>query len=585
MCGISGTFGFDSKKLINKMLKMIKHRGPDDTDYFDDKNCSLGINRLSILDHELGKQPMFSEDKNFVLVFNGEIFNYLELKNQMIKQGVKFKTNNSDTEVILKLFEKYKLNFLEKLNGMFAIAIYDKSKKKLILARDRCGIKPLFYYAKSSKFVFASEIKSILKADFIIKSPNFNSINYYFSLKNIPAPLTAYKNIYQINPGEVLIIGKNGISKKRFWNISNCKNNKLSFPKNGEKILKTLKESVKIRMRADVEVGAFLSGGLDSSAVCALASKYSNRKLKTFTLIYEDKFKKKAEDRYYARKIAKKINSDHYEMPISPRTILHEIEPALDCFDQPFAGVLSGYFLSKLISKHVKTCLSGDGADELFGSYKFPRQISTFNGEINNNSILNVKDQCFSFNSKLRKKFMSANFKKKHFEHSKIYFKKILNNIFCDDVLNKGLILDFKTLLPDQVLSFVDIHSMHHSLEVRPPFLDNNLIDLSFRIPGNHKIKNGVIKKVLKESLKNILPYDIINRSKEGFVMPLEQLFIKQNKKLLSKLLSTNNIKKHGIFDNKILREYIQNINNNSFEKNNILWIIYCFQIWWNKNF
>ena len=185
MCGISGTFGFDSKKLINKMLKMIKHRGPDDTDYFDDKNCSLGINRLSILDHELGKQPMFSEDKNFVLVFNGEIFNYLELKNQMIKQGVKFKTNNSDTEVILKLFEKYKLNFLEKLNGMFAIAIYDKSKKKLILARDRCGIKPLFYYAKSSKFVFASEIKSILKADFIIKSPNFNSINYYFSLKNI----------------------------------------------------------------------------------------------------------------------------------------------------------------------------------------------------------------------------------------------------------------------------------------------------------------------------------------------------------------------------------------------------------------
>ena len=585
MCGITGVFGFDGKNIIDQMLKVIKHRGPDDSGSFNTKWCTLGINRLSILDIRQGKQPMYSENKNYILVFNGEIFNYIELKKKLIDQGTNFRTNNSDTEVILKLFEKYKLNCFKMLNGMFAIAVYDKTKNILYLARDRCGIKPLFYYAKSSKFIFSSEIKSILKSNIVEKSPNFNALNYYFSLKNIPSPHTSYKNIYQVKPGEILIVNKNEIKKKIFWDIKYAKNNNLNIQFNSKKIFDTLDQSVKIRMRSDVEVGAFLSGGLDSSAICKLASKYTSKKLKTFTLIYEKEYKNKAEDRFFARKISQEIKSDHHELFISPKNILKNIEPALEAFDQPFAGVISGYFLSKLISKHVKTCLSGDGADELFGSYKFPRNISKIKGRINNDEILRIKDDCFTFNSELRKTFLSTKINKKYYKHTKFYYKDILKKISCSDILNKSLILEFKTLLADQVLSFVDIHSMQHSLEIRPPFLDNNLVELSFQIPGSQKIQNDIVKLILKKSLTKILPNDLITRKKEGFVMPIEQLFIKKNKKMIISFLNDKNLNKHNFLNNNLVKHLSKNIDQNSFEKNNILWIIYCYQLWWNKNF
>ena len=339
-------------------------------------------------------------------------------------------------------------------------------------------------------------------------------------------------------------------------------------------------------MRSDVVVGAFLSGGIDSSAVCHLASKYSKKKLKTFTLTYENEHKRKNDDKNFAKIIAKNLGTDHHELEINTKKVIDELEESLHSFDQPFGGVISSYYLSKYMSRYVKTCLSGDGADELFGSYKFPRLISSdyHNSKINNLYLSKIKDSTLNFNSK-EKIYLIKKLNKSRNSSNIEYFKKNLKNYNCDDLINKSLLLDFKTLLPDQVLSFVDIHSMAHSLEVRPPFLDNRLIDLSFKIPGKQKIKNGIVKRVLKKSLEKILPQNLIYREKEGFIMPIEEIFIKQNKKLIELKLNQKNLKSHNFLNFNYINSLVKNIDTNNFFDNNKIWIIYCFQLWWDKHF
>ena len=586
MCGVAGSYNFSNITIMKNMLKKTKHRGPDDTSFFITDNAMLGINRLSIMDIELGKQPMFSNEKNFSLVFNGEIFNYLEIKNDLKKRGVRFKTKSSDTEVILKAYEIFGLNCFKKFNGMFSIAIYEKKKDRLILVRDRSGIKPLFYSIVQNKIFFASEIKALFEVPLIKKIPNIDSFNSFFSLKNIPAPETSFKNIYQMNAAEILIFDKYGLKKKKFWEVKANKINSNSLDTNAKNIFNILNDSVKIRMRSDVEVGAFLSGGLDSSAVCHLANKYSKKKLKTFTLTYDSKYSKKIDDRNFARIISKRLNTEHHELEINTKKVLNELDESLHAFDQPFGGVISSYYLSKYTSKYVKTCLSGDGADELFGSYKFPRLIASnySNSKIGNLSLSKIKDDTLNFNSKERIHLINKLNKNLNLKNIK-YYKKVLDSHNCDDLLNKSLLLDFKTLLTDQVLSFVDIHSMAHSLEVRPPFLDNRLIDLSFKIPGSQKIKDGIVKKVLKKSLEKILPQNLIYRKKEGFVMPIEEIFIKKNKQLIKSKLSKKKLNNHNFLNFNYIDSLVKNIDTNNFSNNNKLWIIYCFQLWWDKHF
>ena len=612
MCGIVGTLNFCNKQYLSKMLARIAHRGPDEEGMFFDENMQfmLGSRRLSILDIKHGKQPMISENKKVILVFNGEIFNFLEIKNDLQKKGCHFKTNNSDTEVILQSYLFYGIDFINKLNGMFAIAIYDLRNETCYLARDRFGIKPLFYSLLNNKLSFASEIKSLLELPYIKKNPNLESVYSYFSLKNIPAPNTAFKNIFQIKPGEILIKNKFNIKKKIFWTLpkKNLNFEKSQIKKN---IYNYLEQSVKMQMRSDVEVGSFLSGGLDSSVVSFMASKFSSKKLKTFTLVYDSKIKNKMPDKIYAKKLSKMISSDHHELKINNKSILKDIEPALDSFDQPFAGVISTYFLAKEISKYVKVALSGDGADELFGSYYYPRVMQMLElgkkntknfskiinqslefknkieliKELKKENIFFIKDKLLNISNENRKIFFKkgfySKFEKKHLD----YFVKISKNISKKDLLNFSLNVDFKSLLPDQVLSFVDILSMAHSLEVRPPFLDNNLVDFVFKIRGNYKIKNSINKYILKETMEKILPKNFIYRKKEGFVMPVEEIFLKKQVPFVKNILSKKNLNKHGLFNNEVVLDMIKNLNKNSFYDNNKIWILLCFQIWWEKNF
>ena len=583
MCGIAGSYNFSNGKVLSDMLDKIKHRGPDDSKQYLNNTSMIGINRLSILDIQNGKQPMFSNNKKISLVFNGEIFNFIEIKKELEKKGLKFFTKNSDTEVVLKAYEYYGLDCFNKFNGMFAIAIIDENKKEMIICRDRTGIKPLFYLQIENKFFFASEIKSLLTIPNIRKEPNYNSISLYFSLKNIPGPFTAFKNIFQVNPGEFIIINKNNLVKKKFYEKKNYPINSFSLIENSHKVYNLLNKSVEIRMRSDVEVGAFLSGGLDISIICFLASQYTKKKIKTFTLTYLDHFKEKNNDKIFAKKMSKILNTEHYELEIKKKEINSKIIDAIDSFDQPFAGVISSYFLSKLTSKYVKTCLSGDGADELFGSYKFPRLVSEFNKNINNLELISTKDLSLNINSTERERFLQKKYSLK--DDLNFYLNKISSPIKCDDSINKSLIMDYRSLLCDQVLSYADIHSMQHSLEVRPPFLDNNLIEFAFQIPGKQKINKNINKLILKNAFAKYLPKEIVYRKKEGFVMPIEEIFVKNNQKLICKVLSQKNLESHNLLKYGEIKNLLKNIDTNSFIENNKIWIFYCFQNWWNKNF
>ena len=606
MCGIVGAYGFSNQEVMTNMLKEIHHRGPDQTGYFFNNNLMLGIKRLSILDPKFGYQPMQTKDKEITIVFNGEIFNFLEIKDELIKKGIKFKTSNSDTEVILLGYKYFGEKIFKKLNGMFAIAIFDNNKKKLLLARDRSGIKPLFFFKKTNTVFFASEIKAFFKLPFFVKKPNIDAVRKYFSLKNIPSPSTAFKDIFQINPGEYISIQKDKFEIRKFWKLK--KRNKIWDKELIKKdIYKKLFNSVKIQLRSDVDVGCFLSGGLDSSAISIIASKYK-KNLKTFSIVYDNKYSSKSEDNFYSKKVAKLIKSDHFEFTLKENNIVKDLHNAIESFDQPFSGTITSYFMSKVASKYVKVALSGDGADELFGSYKFPRSTEAiyrlsknkfkndfiknskdYNSnllnykQINNLELYEIKDLCLNINSKNIMDIL----KNKELKTSTIdYLKQVSQKFnFEKDIINKSLMIDFSSLLPDQVLSFVDILSMQHSLEIRPPFLDNDLIDLAFRIPGEYKIVNSNPKIILKEALKRIVPKEILYRKKEGFVMPIEDIFIKKNKKLLNKILSKKNIQEHNLFNQDFIKNLIKNVDKNNFYQNNQLWISYCFQNWWNKNF
>ncbi len=582
MCGIAGSINYSNHKVMKKMLHSIKHRGPDKQGFYLDNQVMLGTNRLSILDLKYGNQPMISKNKNVILNFNGEIFNYKELKEKLIYKGYKFVTKNSDTEVVLAAYLTFGLNFIDYLDGMFAISLHDKKRQRHILARDRTGIKPLFYYQKNRFLVFSSEIKSLLCHPLVPKIINKKVILAFFPLKNIPSPETIYSNIKQVEPGNLLIFKNFELSNKKYFNPIKFKtDNKITYNNSKKKLINILDESVKNSLLSDVEVGSFLSGGIDSSLISILASRYTKDKLKTFSLIYDNKNLRK--DDFYSKKFSKLINSDHHEVVIPKKINPDNIEDALNCFDQPFGGTISSYFLSKFVSKHVKVALTGDGSDEIFGSYKFPRNV--IESEHKKKSLCMIKKDSLNFHQNNFNYF----FTNKLIKEGSIFYNKYFKNKFKKlkdlDNLNSALIADFSSLLPDQVLMFNDIHSMANSLEIRPPFLSNKMINFALSLPKNFKIKKKQTKIILKDACQGILPQEIINREKEGFVMPIENIFLSKQKKYLLHVFKKKNVIKHRYFNINQINHMINNFENLNFWDQNRLWVIFTFQIWWNKNF
>ncbi len=582
MCGIAGSINYSNHKIMRKMLQSIKHRGPDEQDFYLDNQVMLGTNRLSILDLKYGNQPMISKNKNVILNFNGEISNYKELKKKLIYKGYKFVTRNSDTEVVLAAYLTFGMSFIDYLDGMFAISLHDKKRQRHILARDRSGIKPLFYFKKDKFLVFSSEIKSLLCHPLVPKMINKKVILTFFSLKNIPSPETIYSNIKQVEPGNLLIFKNFKLSNKKYFNPIKFKtDNKITYNKSKKKLINILNESVKNSLLSDVEVGSFLSGGIDSSLISILASKYTKNKLKTFSLVYDNKNLRK--DDFYSKKFSKSINSEHHEVVIPKKINPDKIEDALNCFDQPFGGTISSYFLSKFVSKHVKVALTGDGSDEIFGSYRYPRNV--VENEHPKKSLCLLKKNSLNFHQNNFNYFFTNKLIGEGSLFYNSYFKNKFKKLKDLDNLNSALIADFRSLLPDQVLMFNDIHSMSNSLEIRPPFLSNKMINFALSLPENFKIKKKQTKIILKEACQGILPQEIINRKKEGFVMPIENIFLSKQKKYLFNVFKKKNVIKHRYFNINQINYMINNFENLNFWDQNRLWVIFTFQIWWNKNF
>ena len=567
MCGITGLISSESidPLKIRQMNRIIHHRGPDDEGYYVDTKVALANSRLSIIDLENGKQPMISEN-GIVLVFNGEIYNYIEIRRMLVDKGFKFDTN-SDTEVILRLYQYMGQESFKLLNGMFAIAIYDN--KKLILARDRSGIKPLYYsiveHEGKKTLLFGSEIKCILAAG-IKPQLDILGFNDFLNLRFVTKETTMFKGIKKLETGTVLVWENEEIKKEKYWNIKlvNNKNNINSIVKQLEKILP---EAVKRHMIADVEVGSYLSGGIDSSTIVHYASSLTEIPLKTFTL----GFGQESDETRKAKVLSEIYETDHHEMIIedqfmrdAPEIVWHSEFPKRNLYP---------YYLAKMASEHVKVVLSGLGSDELFCGYtwKFKHNytndinenIKMYSDRISLDKILDHSDMNLWYGDNLKKDINI-------YEKFKDYFNYSL------DPLKSVQITDFKIKMVDDFLHVDDVTSMAHSLESRTPFLDNNIIDFAFNVPVNmHLGKSG--KDILRKTMKGKLPDYTLETPKHGFTISMTEEYKKQILEYSDTLLIDGNAVKQGLINKNILLN-----KNKLLENNNIytIWNLLYYEVW-----
>ena len=619
MCGIVGFSGHKDIKILEAMNQMLFHRGPDDEGYFSNGVINLGMRRLSIVDLEFGKQPICNEDGSVWVVCNGEIYNHVSLRKDLEKKKHQFSTDHSDTEVIVHLYEEYAEDWPIYVNGMFGAAIWDEREKRLSLCRDRIGKKPLYYAQKNGRIIFASEIKAILQHPAVSRELDYQSLYHYFGLKNISAPRTAFADIKQLMPGHILVWEAGSIRTYPYWSVDFSEPlNDITEEEAAEHLFELFRDAVKVRMDCDVPYGAYLSGGIDSSAVVSMMSREQSRPVITFCLGYEDKaegqFLGKEQDIDYARKMSQILGTEHYEYIINAKQFAEQMPEILSAFDEPFSGVVSTFFLSILIKKYVKVALSGDGADELFGSYLAHRlafPIENFLA-IKSRGIDNWKDlgeddkeavrpfenpeefrflesvaskniaewrerlSVFSFaerNQLLTKEVLYT----ADCPNIKSVYENIASQLTAKDILNQSLEIDQRELLPNQVLPFVDRLSMAHSIEVRVPYLDYRIIEFANRLPGNFKIRKEIVKHIHKKALQGLLPDDLIHRPKEGFVQPIYPWMHGVLKAWVGERLDSL---PGEIFNQSYIKELNSGFQNRNQNLNAKIWNLVCFGLW-----
>jgi asparagine synthase (glutamine-hydrolysing) len=559
MCGIWGIYKIDQhdydQSIINKLNKIQAHRGPDESDYYQDNNVILSNQRLSIMDPLNGTQPFISDD--LVVIQNGEIYNYLELKAELKSLGCEFKTN-CDTEVILKSYEIWGQDFVKKLNGMFAIAIFDKRKNSLFLYRDRVGVKPLYIY-KNDKFIaFASEIKTLLPL-LDKREVNLEAIHHFLSFNYIPSPITAFKNINHLEAGTYIEFNNQKITKNIWWDLAKIRVNKnISLDQASDDILYLLEEATKIRLRSDVEVAGFLSGGVDSSTVIGLAAKHYNKKLKTYSIGFEDD---RFDETIYAKEAAARFNTNHISKIV--HSDMNKLWPlALYFCDQPHGDVsfVPTYEVANLASKDVKVVLTGDGGDEIFAGYD--KYIDFF---AKNNSLSNGYEKAyFEFSSLLTNNekldIYSNDLKTKFKDHDSFEFTRGFFDKYREfDPINKVLAFDTHFLLSGNNLVKPDRMGMACSLEARSPFLDYRVIEYGFSLPGEFKIHNNTSKYILKKAVENLIGKNLTHRKKQMFTVPIGEWFKGELADFMKGILLSDRFLSRGIFSPDKVQELISN--------------------------
>lgn len=617
MCGIVGVYNLEERSidpsLIQRMIDVLEHRGPDDKGIFCHNQVALGHCRLSIIDlSEAGHQPMSNEEGTIWIVHNGEIYNFQELRKTLKNLGYRFKSK-TDTEVILHSYQEWGTNCLEKFNGMFAFAIWDKKKQQLFLARDRLGEKPLYYYFDQEKFVFASEIKAILKDNSIQRGLDSQGIVNYFTFGHSIAPDTIYKGIKKLLPGHYLILKNGKIETKEYWKISLSETKEDKGEKYyQEKTIELFEKAVKERLISDVPLGVFLSGGIDSSAVVAMMAKCSVSPIRTFSVGF-DVEGKEFNELADAKIIADYFRTDHHEIILRELDLINTLNKLIYHFDEPFgdAANFPVFYISQFAKNYVTVALTGDGGDEIFGGYrryiieKNRSKLLVLNWLFKNNLVkrfadslpklrrtkklimtLPIKDDLLRytnwltfFSKEMRNQLFQSNLLESKKDPLKIY-KECFSQNNPQDLVEKIMYLDQKILLPDRYLEKVDKPSMANGLEIRTPFLDYRLVEFANLIPLKYKIRGFKTKYIFKQAMKNFLPKQVLRKRKHGFAVPTNLWFRGKLKKYLFEIIFDKTTKSRGYFN----FGYIEKLYKCYQEKNqpfdSELWLILNFELW-----
>lgn len=646
MCGICGKINFNSEpidhSLLKRMTSCLSHRGPDDEGMYisnqhsaisgqhgQSPSVGLGHRRLSIIDlSPLAHQPMSNEDGSIWIVYNGEIYNFRELREDLIRRGHAFRSR-SDTETIIHLYEEYGIECLKHLRGMFAFAIWDERDRSLFLARDRIGKKPLYYRHSEDTFVFASEIKAILQDENFSREPNYTAIHHYLTYQYVPSPWTAFEGIEKLPPAHYLLLKNGKVEVNRYWKLSYLpKHNPQNSPfgkggKGGfERALKReiaarLKEAVRIRLISDVPLGAFLSGGIDSSSIVAMMSGMMEKPVKTFSIGFK-------EDAYnelkYAKLVAERFKTDHTEFIVEPKAV-DIIEKLVWHYNEPFAdsSAIPTYYVSKLAREHVTVILNGDGGDESFAGYgryranEFSRMIQKFFPPSIAEALLPLvmlmphgnDPKNFSWRLKrfLQEYIKSPELRNGHWlchftneMKNDIYTDEFSEKVIgldsfdllfekyreadADNFLDKTLYADVMMYLPDDLLVKVDVASMANSLEARSPFLDHEFMEFAAGIPADLKLKGLTTKYILKEAFRGILPDEVLFREKMGFGVPIDHWFRDELKEMAYDTILSDTAMQRGYFRKNALKKILDEHASGNWNWQNHIWNLIMLELW-----
>jgi asparagine synthase (glutamine-hydrolysing) len=620
MCGITGVVYHDrhrpvSRTDIRRMCQTLVHRGPDDQGIFVEGNVGLGMRRLSVIDLVTGHQPIANEDGRIWIVFNGEIYNYPELRQELERRGHTFATN-TDTESIVHAYEEYGEDCVTRLNGMFAFAIWDGRERKLLLARDRLGVKPLYYFLDDRCLVFGSELKAILAHREVPRTLDLEALDSFLTLEYIPAPLSIFQGIKKLPPGHLLMWQEGKVTLRPYWEL------RFTTVKGREEELtqalyELLQDAVRMRLLSDVPLGAFLSGGIDSSTLVCLMSELVDRPVKTFSIGFEDP---SYNELPYARAVARHFATEHYELTIQPE-VVKLVEDLVKYLDEPLADVsiFPTYLVSQLAHRHVTVVLSGDGGDELFAGYEWyiadmlARYYQQLPTAVRTRWLPWLVDR---IPPSARKKGAINKLKRfvegairpeslRHFRWNTFFTEQHKDRLYSEelqqaighldayarlrdyleaeddaDLLWQEQFADIKTYLADDILAKVDRMSMATSLEARTPYLDYRVVEFAASLPSHLKLRGLQSKYLLKQCMRMKLPPEILHRKKEGFSIPMKNWLKQDLRPLMQELLSPARIQQEGLFNAPyVLRlqdEHLKGIANHSHQ----LWALMLFEIW-----
>ncbi len=618
MCGIFGFYGFSDKDLLMDMSRILRHRGPDDRGFFLDDNLGIGNVRLSVIDVEGGRQPIFNEDESIVVVYNGEIYNFRELRRELEERGHRFYTN-TDTEVIVHAYEEWGFDCVRRFNGMFAFALWDSNRKILFLARDRSGIKPLYWTVHGDKFIFASEIKALLLYPEIKRELDLQAFHYFINLRYVPKDYTLFRGIKKLLAGHYIVVGEDGMSIRRYWKpVISVRD----YPEGYlvKRLLKILEDSVRRHLISDVPVGIYLSSGIDSSTVAAIASRVSEEPVKTFTLVFGDP----RDEHVDSRRIAEEFGTDHREIHIEEYRLLKEYPKMIWYADMPKRN-LYPYYLARGVSRYVKVVLSGLGSDELFGGYDWKYQYAmsveklkgslkerihalksyareiirelSNHGSLEDIELINRLKKVLFIDSRvdlylavssLDEVFLEDYLRNIYGEGMNINGLKPVRDVFKEyfegdeDFVDQILLADYSVKLVDDFLHVEDTMSMANSLESRVPFLDCELVDFAFTIPSYMKFNGVTNKYILKKAMMGILPKEVIKREKRGFGVNVYLRFKDEIREYAEQILPDGNAVKLGLIKRDYIERVLRTYPQPEMAKHyTLLWNLITFEIWY----